>query len=124
NIWQDANSALAQIGQKYHEHRRSLMRTLWLGLTDIYNLFHNPKTDVEKVNSESDKSQEVAEKGFQSILELRQLHKELDLAVLNAYGWHDLNLEHDFHEVETLPENDRVRYTISPKARKELLKRL
>jgi hypothetical protein len=26
--------------------------------------------------------------------------------------------------VETLPENDRVRYTISPAARKEVLKRL
>jgi hypothetical protein len=37
---------------------------------------------------------------------------------------HDLPLEHAFYEVETLPENDRVRYTISPAARKELLKRL
>ncbi|MCY4223493.1 MAG: hypothetical protein OXF06_01545 [Bacteroidetes bacterium] len=26
--------------------------------------------------------------------------------------------------METLPENDRVRYTISPKARREVLKRL
>ena len=31
-------------------------------------------------------------------------------------SWQDLDLEHDFHEVETLPENDRVRYTISPSA--------
>lgn len=28
------------------------------------------------------------------------------------------------HEAETLPENDRVRYTISPMARKEVLRRL
>ena len=42
----------------------------------------------------------------------------------DAYGWTDLNLGHDFVEVETLPENDRVRYTISPAARKEVLKRL
>ena len=48
----------------------------------------------------------------------------LDLAVRDAYGWQDLDLEHDFHEVETLPENDRVRYTISPAARREVLKRL
>lgn len=40
------------------------------------------------------------------------------------YSWQDLELGHDFHEVETLPENDRIRYTISPAARKELLKRL
>jgi hypothetical protein len=34
-----------------------------------------------------------------------------------------LPLVHDFHEIETLPENNRVRYTISPMARKEVLRR-
>jgi len=43
---------------------------------------------------------------------------------LKAYGWEDINLAHDFYEVDYLPENDRVRYTISPDARKEVLKRL
>jgi len=33
-------------------------------------------------------------------------------------------LAHDFYEVDYLPENDRVRYTISPDAGKEVLKRL
>ncbi len=33
-------------------------------------------------------------------------------------------LRHDFYEVEYLPENDRVRYSIHPEARKEILKRL
>jgi len=42
-----------------------------------------------------------------------------DLAVRDAYGWQDLDLEHAFHEVETLPDNDRVRYTISLAARRE-----
>jgi len=32
--------------------------------------------------------------------------------------------QQDFYEVDYLPENDRVRYTISPDARKEVLKRL
>ena len=41
-----------------------------------------------------------------------------------AYGLEDIDLAHDFYEVEYLPENDRVRYTISPDARKEVLKRL
>ena len=58
------------------------------------------------------------------MLELRRLHVALDVAVRAAYGWQDLDLDHDFHEVETLPENDRVRYTISPAARREVLKRL
>ena len=52
------------------------------------------------------------------------MHKELDEAARDAYGWQDLKLDHDFYEVETLPENDRVRFTISPTARKEVLRRL
>ena len=45
-------------------------------------------------------------------------------AVRDAYGCQDLDLEHGFHKVETLPEKDRVRYTISSGARREVLKRL
>jgi len=48
----------------------------------------------------------------------------MDETVLKAYGWEDINLAHNFYEVDYLPENDRVRYTISPDARKEVLKRL
>ncbi|MDY0038923.1 MAG: hypothetical protein RBS57_01325 [Desulforhabdus sp.] len=122
-LWQTANPALADTGERYHEYRRALMLRLWLGLTDIYNLFHNRDLTPVIVAKVSKKPDE-AETGYQGILELRKLHRELDEAVLAAYGWTDLNLGHDFHEVETLPENDRVRYTISPDARKEVLKRL
>lgn len=62
--------------------------------------------------------------GYKHILELRDLHRAFDEAIRNAYGWTDLNLGHDFHELETLPENDRVRFTMSPDARKEVLHRL
>ena len=100
------------------------MLQLWLGLTDIYNLFHTRDLTIDKVAKVSKKLQGEAERGYQGILELRQLHCELDIAIRDAYGWQDLDLGHDFHEVETLPENDRVRYTISPAARKEVLRRL
>lgn len=100
------------------------MRQLWLGLTDIYNLFHTRDLTPVHVAQVSKKSPEEAEAGYQGILELRRLHRELDEAIRAAYGWHNLDLDHDFHEVETLPENDRVRYTISPTARKEVLRRL
>ncbi len=122
-LWPEASPALATIGEQYHENRREFMIGIRLGLTDIYNLFHNHDLTtaiVAKVSGKPDES----DAGYQSILGLRKLHRELDEAVLAAYGWTDLNLGHDFHEVETLPENDRVRYTISPDARKELLKRL
>jgi hypothetical protein len=133
-LWQTANPTLAAIGEKYHEHRKGLMLSLWLGLTDIYNLFHARDLAAAKVAKVSKKSAAEAERGYQGLLELRRLHVELDQAVLHAYGWDTgganngtagpINLAHDFYEVETLPENDRVRYTISPTARKEVLKRL
>ena len=122
-LWQTSDPTLTTTGEHYHEYRRALMLRLWLGLTDIYNLFHNRDLTPAIVAKVSGKPEE-AEGGYQGILELRKLHRELDEAVLAAYGWNDLNLGHNFHEVETLPENDRVRYTISPDARKELLKRL
>lgn len=123
-LWQTNNNLLAEIGEQYHEFRRTLMIELWLGLTDIYNLFHTRELTPEKVAKVSKKSQDIAEKGYRGILILRNLHKQLDEAIRNAYGWSDLDLGHDFHEVETLPENDRVRYTISPAARKQVLQRL
>jgi hypothetical protein len=100
------------------------MLSLWLGLTEIYNLCHDRTLTPEKVAKVSKKPTDEAERGYQGLLELRRLHRELDLAVRDAYGWTDLDLGHDFHEVENLPENDRVRYTISPTARKEILRRL
>ena len=58
------------------------------------------------------------------ILHLRKLRKQMDEMVLKVYGWADINLAHNFYKVDYLPENDRVRYTISPDAGKEVLKRL
>ena len=62
--------------------------------------------------------------GYDALLELRSLHVELDMAVRDAYGWDGPDLAHGFHEIETLPENDRIRYTISTAARREVLNRL
>ncbi len=120
----EADPALQQIGEKYHGHRKALMLSLRLGLTKIYNLFHARDLSPEMVVKVSKKDADTAAAGHEGLVELRRLHVELDTAVRDAYGWQDLDLGHDFHEVETLPENDRVRYTISPAARKEVLKRL
>jgi hypothetical protein len=64
------------------------------------------------------------EEAIIGIIKLRQLHVEMDNVVLEAYGWPDIQLKHDFYEMDYLPENDRIRYTIHPDARKEVLKRL
>jgi hypothetical protein len=123
-IWQTANSDLSALGERYHGHRRSLMLSLWLGLTDIYNLFHARSLSPAMVAKVSKKSADEAARGYEGLLDLRRLHVQLDLAIRDAYGWQDMPLDHDFYEVETLAENDRVRYTISPTARKEVLRRL
>ena len=123
-LWLTINSELAVIGERYHDYRKSLMLSLWLGLTDIYNLFHACDLTPAIVTKVSKKSAEEAARGYEGLLELRRLHAELDLAIRDAYGWQNLPLDHDFYEVDTLPENDRVRYTISPAARKEVLHRL
>lgn len=124
-------SALEHIGERYHERRRELMLKLQLGLTNIYNLFDAFDSSIELVAKDSKQPVPVAESAHADLLQLRALHIQLDQAVLAAYGWHQpsdagpaIALRHDFYEVDYLPENDRVRYTIHPDARKEILKRL
>ena len=123
-LWQTADTGLAELGERYHAHRKALMLSLWLGLTTIYNLFHARDLSPTMVTQVSKKNADTAAAGFEALLELRRLHVQLDLAVRDAYGWQDLDLEHGFYEIETLTENDRVRYTISPAARREVLTRL
>jgi hypothetical protein len=75
-------------------------------LTQFESRYHSPEEQTEE---------------FQK---MRQLAAELDESVADAYGWADLKLEHDFREVPYLPVRDRTRFTISEKARSELLGRL
>ena len=123
-IWETTRPLLADVGERYHERRRALMSELWLGLTDVYNLFHARDLSPGMVAKVSRQPEGVAQVGYAGLLALRSLHVQLDTSVRDAYGWTDLVLGHDSFEVDTLPENDRVRYTISPAARKEVLKRL
>ena len=123
-LWRTPDSDLADLGKHYHAHRKELMRSLWLGLTKIYNLFHARDLSPEMVAKVSKKDARTAAQGFDALLELRRLHNTLDIAVRDAYGWEDLELGHGFQEVETLPENDRVRYTLTAYARREVLRRL
>jgi hypothetical protein len=72
----DAN--LEAIGKRYYEFRAELMVRNNEGLTQTYNRFHDP--------NEFDPD----------ILQLRQLHEEMDRAVLTAYGWNDLQPQCEF----------------------------
>lgn len=147
------NGNLDFIGETYHEFRRHLMLDTQLGLTKTYNQFHN--AGLREIEGEGMSPRDVEQRygketahlwkhlsqtprtipyneAVARIVRLRELHREMDEAVLAAYGWHEasekwgpaIRLRHDFYEVDYLPENDRVRYTIHPEARKEVLKRL
>jgi len=144
NLSPEMENMLEQLGEKYHVYRSQLMLKTQLGLTKIYNQFHNRQLSIINGNLPEKEIEKRYGKGtlnlwnhlkrtqnacpfngaVEGILELRRLHKEMDETVLKAYGWMDMNFAHDFYEVDYLPENDRVRYTISPEARKEILKRL
>jgi len=67
-----ANPVLEAVGESYHAFRAQLMIDRNEGLTKTYNRFH--------------KSTERAA----DIQRLRELHTEMDVAVLRAYGWDDL----------------------------------
>ncbi|HYD94750.1 MAG TPA: type IIL restriction-modification enzyme MmeI [Noviherbaspirillum sp.] len=101
-----SDGPLNNLGDRLHQGRIEVMRADRIGLTKLYNRFH--------VETERDPR----------IEELRELQREVDIAVARAYGWDDIDLEHGFHKVPYLPENDRVRYTISEPARVEVLRRL
>jgi len=150
----DICQRLESVGEHYHEYRKQLMLSIKLGITKLYNQFHNPKLreltpeeqqlDVKQLEKRLGKESMALYRhlaktegtiGFNEAVErivaLRELHTAMDNAVLEAYGWDKdapgapaIGLRHGFYEVEYLPENDRVRYTIHPEARKEVLKRL
>ncbi|MGW2286099.1 Eco57I restriction-modification methylase domain-containing protein [Streptomyces phaeochromogenes] len=81
--------------------RSQIMIERKLGLTRLYSLFHN------------------AEINSSEIVALRGVHKSVDEAVMDAYGWPDLDLEHNFYMTR-----QGVRFLISPSPLEEILDRL
>jgi hypothetical protein len=97
---------LESLGKEYHAKREHLLVEGRVGLTKLYNRFHDPK----------DADEEIAR--------LRQHHVEIDRVVARAYGWDETSCDHGFYEVGYLPENDRVRFTLSDSARSTALRHL
>ena len=100
------NEPLRMAGERYYLNRQQLLESRAIGLTELYGRFHDPRDE------DSD------------LFTLRGLSREMDLRVIESYGWGDMSLDHGFHDVAYLPENDRVRYSISEAARLEILRRL
>lgn len=100
------NSDLWVLGEFFYRKRQEYMLREELGMTKFYNAFHDLNFNNEQMS------------------ECRLLQARLNDLVVASYGWEDLDLNHGFHEVPYLPENDRVRFTISETARVEVLRRL
>lgn len=85
----NAAAKLVEVGRAYYDHRATLMAVRNEGLTETYNRFHEP------------------EERAGDICTLRDLHHALDLAVLRAYGWHDLadNAAPEFLTEDTDPDH-------------------
>lgn len=99
-----ATERLAEIGKTLDSERREIMLRRELGLTKLYNLVNDPAL-VDSTDAD--------------IARMRQIHVELDEAVMDAYGWADVPLEHGFHTYRKMQ-----RWTVSPAARVEILDRL
>lgn len=93
---------LEAIGRVLDEERREIMLQRQLGLTKFYNLVNDP--DIQ---------------GDPDVDRMRDIHVEVDEAVLAAYGWDDVPLHHGFHTYRQMR-----RWTICPEARVEILDRL
>jgi len=96
---------LSVAGKTFYQARTDIKVSKQLGLTKLYNRLHDQGDDDPEVQR------------------LREKQVALDYAVAAAYGWKDIDFDHDFRRV-SLPSVERMRFTISESARTEVLGRL
>ncbi|MCY4376184.1 MAG: hypothetical protein OXC31_20710, partial [Spirochaetaceae bacterium] len=107
-----ADPALEAAGQAYFDFRADLMVEREEGLTKTYNRFHDPH----------DKDP--------AIIRLRELHADMDCAVLAAYGWSDVPttceflLDHESDEDKASRRRKPYRYRWPDTVRHDVLARL
>ena len=108
----EAHPDLEAAGKAYYDFRAALMVKNDEGLTKTYNRFHDPNEDAS------------------DIAKLRDLHADMDRAVLDAYGWQDIAthcdflLDYDIDEEEWGNRKKPYRYRWPDETRDEVLARL
>jgi hypothetical protein len=95
---------LAETGETLDTERREIMLRRKLGLTKLYNLVNDP---------------DIADSADADVARMREIHVQLDQAVMDAYGWSDVPLDHGFQTYRQM-----LRWTVNPAARVEILDRL
>ncbi|HAA11793.1 MAG TPA: hypothetical protein DCE41_08895 [Cytophagales bacterium] len=99
-----------QAGINLEKRRRECLLSQEIGFTELVNQIHFLDSPQE---------------------ELRNLIRQLDYAVLEAYSWNKdgpdgaaINLDHGFYTLPHLPRKDNIRFTISPVAWNQVWERL
>lgn len=93
---------LRQCGLRLETERREMMTRRNLGLTELYNLVNDPEV--------------ISDKDANT---MREIHIDIDEAMLAAYEWDDVSLDHGFHVYRQME-----RFSVPPPARIEILDRL
>lgn len=95
---------LERLGRELNGNRLEVMLRRELGLTDLYNLVNNPDYST----------------GFDADVDhIRDIHRQIDEAVMAAYGWDDVELNHGFYTYRGM-----TRWSVCDEAREEILDRL
>jgi hypothetical protein len=89
----ELNDELSTLGRKLE----ALQKRTGVALTPLSQRIHSPEETAA------------------DIVALREVHRQIDYAVLAGYGW-DVDLEYDFHETQR-----GTRYTMSPDAQTRIL---
>ncbi|GAA0406505.1 N-6 DNA methylase [Micromonospora gifhornensis] len=100
----ELTAEMRALGDRLDGNRRGLMLSRQAGLTATYKLVFDPVCQDD------------------DIVELRRIHRDIDVAVCRAYGWDDLveqGLDHGFHKAGAY-----IRYTVGPGVQREILDRL
>jgi hypothetical protein len=104
NFLREGDEKLENLGKAFFEARQSFMETSKKGLTKFYNDFHNPANNDGELK------------------DLRRMQQDLNKEVWRYYDGNTFDLECGFHDVGYLPDTKNTRFTISEKARLEVLR--
>ena len=95
---------LAEIGKHFDTERRRIMLDRQIGLTKLYNLINDGS---------------LASTDDKDIIRMREMHVAMNEAVVEAYGWPQIQLNHGFFDYRNVE-----RWSVCPAARVDILDRL
>ncbi len=106
DLLKNETGKLSELGKDLFHTRREFMRSDKKGMTSFYNDLHNPEFHRQEIKR------------------CREIQVAVNEAVLESYGLAEIDLELGFHEVGYLPDGNNTRFTMSEKARHNILNSL